>query len=123
MAPSLFKYASLFKIVLSLFLSLLSEFYGVMRTVVIAGEAGEAILVVKPLGIFAVTALDIAHGTDVGADATFHTLVFLHMESLVGDEHVFEETAHYLGEEPWDRPLNQSAYAFLPIENFLTNHG
>ena len=102
---------------------MVSEFDGVMRTVVIAGEAGEAILVVKPLGIFAVTALDIAHGTNVGADATLHTLVFLHMESLVGDEHVFEETAHYLGEKPWDRPLNQSAYAFLPIENFLANHG
>ena len=122
-APSLFKYASLFKIVLSFFLSLLSEFYGVMRAVVIAGEAGEAILVVQPFGIFAVTALDIAHGTNIGADATLHTLVFLHMESLVADEHVFEETAHYLGEEPWDRPLNQSAYAFLPIENFLANHG
>ena len=113
----------LFKIVLFLFLSLLSEFYGVMRAVMITGEAGEAILVVQPFGILAVTALDIAHGTNVGADATLHTLVFLHMESLVGDEHVFEETAHYLGEEPWDRPLNQSAYAFLPIENFLANHG
>ena len=89
----------LFKIVLFLFLSLLSEFYGVMRAVMITGEAGEAILVVQPFGILAVTALDIAHGTNVGADATLHTLVFLHMESLVGDEHVFEETAHYLGEE------------------------
>ena len=123
MPPFLFKYAPLFKIVLSLFLSLLSEFYGVMRAVVIAGEAGEAILVVQPLGIFAVTALDIAHGTDVGADATFHTLVFLHMESLVGDEHVLEETAHYLGEEPWDRSFYQSIDTFFPVENLLANHG
>ena len=113
----------LFKIILSLFLSLLSEFDSVVRTVVIAGEAGEAILVVKPLGIFSVSALDIAHGTDVGADATFHTLVFLYMESLVGDEHVLEETAHYLGEEPWDRTLYQSAYAFLPVENLLADYG
>ena len=108
---------------MSLFLSLVSEFDGVMRTVVIAGEAGEAILVVQPLGIFAVTALDIAHGTDVGADAAFHTLVFLHMESLVGDEHVLEETAHYLGEEPWDRSFYQSIDTFFPVENLLANHG
>lgn len=104
-------------------MSLLSEFDGVVGTVVIAGEAGEAILMVKPLGIFAMTALDIAHGTDIGADAAFHTLVFLYMESLVGDEHVLEETAHYFGEEPWDRTLYQSAYAFLPVENLLANHG
>ena len=106
-----------------LFLSLVSEFDGVMRTVVIAGEAGEAILVVQPLGIFAMTALDIAHGTDIGADAAFHTLVFFYMESLVGDEHVLEETAHYFGEEPWDRTLYQSAYAFLPVENLLADYG
>lgn len=113
----------LFIIILSFLLGLMSELDGVVRTVVIAGEAGEAILVVQPLGIFAMTALDIAHGTDVGADATFHTLVFLHMESLVGDEHVLEETAHYLGEEPWDRTLYQSAYAFLPVENLLADDG
>ena len=108
---------------MSLFLSLVSEFDGVVRTVVIAGEAGEAILVVKPLGIFSVSALDIAYRTDVGADATFHTLVFLHMESLVGDEHVFEETAHYLGEEPWDRSFYQSIDTFFPVENLFANHG
>ena len=106
-----------------LLLSLLSEFDGVVRTVVIAGEAGEAILVVKPFGIFSVSALDIAHRTDIGADAAFYTLVFFYMESLVGDEHVLEETAHYLGEEPWDRTLYQSAYTFLPVENLLANHG
>lgn len=104
-------------------MSLLSEFDSVVRTVVIAGEASEAILVVKPFGIFSVSALDIAHRTDFGADATFHTLVFFYMESLVGDEYVLEETAHYLGEEPWDRPLYQSAYAFLPVENLLADYG
>ena len=108
---------------MSLLLSLLSEFDGVMRTVVIAGEAGEAILVVQPLGIFAMTALDIAHGTDIGADAAFHTLVFFYMESLVGDEHVLEETAHYLGEEPWDRSFYQSIDAFLPFENLFADYG
>ena len=113
----------LFEIILPLFLSLVSEFDGVVRTVVIAGEAGEAILVVKPLGIFAMTALDIAHRTDIGADATFHTLVFFYMESLVGDEHVLEETAHYLGEEPWDRSFYQSIDTFFPVENLLANHG
>ena len=104
-------------------MSLLSEFDGVVRTVVIAGEAGEAILVVQPLGIFAMTALDIAHRTDIGADATFHTLVFFYMESLVGDEHVLEETAHYFGEEPWDRSFYQSIDTFFPVENLLANHG
>ena len=104
-------------------MSLLSEFDGVVRTVVIAGEAGEAILVVQPLGIFAMTALDIAHRTDIGADATFHTLVFFYMESLVGDEHVLEETAHYFGEEPWDRSFYQSIDTFFPVENLLANQG
>ena len=111
----------LFKIVLFLFLSLLSEFYGVMRAVMITGEAGEAILVVQPFGILAVTALDIAHGTNVGADATLHTLVFLHMESLVGDEHMLEESSYYVSEEPGKRTFRKMADASLSLSQVFAD--
>ena len=116
----LFKVGS--EIILSLLLSLLSEFDGVVRTVVIAGEAGEAILVVKPFGIFSVSALDIAHRTDIGADAAFHTLVFFYMESLVGDEHVLEEATYYLRHSPRPKTFHQSINALLAVEHLLANH-
>ena len=77
-------------------LSLASKLDGVMRTMVIAGKAGEAILVMQPFWIFSMTALDIAYRTDVGTDATLHALVFLHMKPLVGDEHILEETTYHL---------------------------
>ena len=61
---------------------------------VIAGKAGEAILVMQPFRVFSMTALDIAYRTDVGTDATLHALVFLYMKPLVGDEHLLKESAH-----------------------------
>ncbi len=87
-----------------------------MRTMVIAGKAGEAILVMQPFRVFSMSALDIAYRTDVGTDATLHALVFLYMEPLVGDEHLFEETAHNLGEEPGDRTFYQPVHALFPVE-------
>ncbi len=76
---------------MSFLLSLASKLDGVMRTMVIAGKAGEAILVMQPFRIFSMTALDIAYRTDVGTDATLHALVFLYMEPLVGDEHLLKK--------------------------------
>ncbi len=106
----------LFIKVLSFLLSLVSKLDGVMRTMVIAGKAGEAILVMQPFRIFAMTALDIAYRTDVGTDATLHAPVFLYMEPLVGDEHFLEETTHNLGEEPGDRTFYQPVDALLAVE-------
>ena len=111
------------EIVLSLLLSLVSKLNGVMRTMVIAGKAGEAILMVQPDWIFAMSALDITYRTYVGTDAALHATVFLYVETLVGDEYILEETTYHLGEEPWDRAFDQSADAFLAVEDFLTDNG
>ena len=88
------------EIVLSLLLSLVSKLNGVMRTMVIAGKAGEAILMVQPDWIFAMPALDITYRTYVGTDAALHATVFLYVETLVGDEYILEETTYHLGKEP-----------------------
>ena len=104
-------------------MSLSAKLDGMMWTMMIARETGEAVVVVEPYRLLAFASRDVAHRADVGTDAAFHASLFHYMESLVGDEHVIEETAHYLGEEPWDRTLYQSAYAFLPVENLLANHG
>ena len=109
------------EIVLSLLLSLVSKLDGVMRTMVIARKAGEAILVVQPNWIFAMATLDIAYRTDVGTDTALHATVFLYVEALVGDEYILEETTHHLGEDPWDSSFDQSVDAFLPLENLLAN--
>ena len=111
------------EIVLSLLLSLVSKLDGVMRTMVIARKAGEAILMVQPDWIFAMATLDIAYRTDVGTDTALHATVFLYVETLVGDEYILEETTHHLGEEPWDRSFDQSVDAFLAVEDFLTDYG
>ena len=43
------------------------------------------------------------------------------MEMLVGDEHMFEETAHDLGKEPWNRTFHQSVDSLLSVEEFLAD--
>ena len=113
----------LFVIVLSFLLGLVTKFNGMMRTVVIASKASEAILVVKPLGEGTMPTLDVAHRTDVGTNATFHAAVFVYMESLVGDEYFLEEAAHHLGEKPRDWAFYQAAYSLLAIEYLLAYNG
>ena len=95
---------------------------GMMRTMVVACEAGEAILVMQPFRVSTMTALDIAYRTDIGTDATLHATVFLNTEPLVGDEHLLEESTHYLGEEPRDRTFDEPVYALLAIEYLLAYH-
>ena len=107
---------------MSFLLSLVAKLDGVMRTMVIAGKAGETVLVMLPFRVFSMSALDIAYGTDVGTDATLHALVFLYMESLVGDEHLFEESAHNLGEEPGDRTFYQPVHALFPVEYIFADN-
>ena len=95
---------------------------GVMRTMMVTGETGETILVVEPLGDGAMASLDISNRTNVGADAALRAAGFVYMESLVCNENVFKETAHYLGEEPWNGAFYQSADIFLSVEYFLTSY-
>ena len=117
------EYSSLLKEILSLLLGLFSKLNGMMRTMVVAGEAGEAILVMKPFRVSTMTALDITYRTYVGTDAALHATVFLYVETLVGDEYILEETTYHLGEEPWDRAFDQSADAFLAVEDLLADNG
>ena len=116
------EYSSLLKEILSLLPGLFSKLNGMMRTMVVACEAGEAILVMQPFRVSAMTALDITYRTDVGTDATLHAAVFLNMKPLVGDEHLLKETAHNLGEEPGNRTFYEPVYALLAIEYFLAYH-
>mgnify|MGYP003562920573 FL=1 len=116
------EYSSLLKEILSLLPGLFSKLDGVMRTLVIAGKAGEAILVMQPFRIFSMTALDITYRTDVGTDATLHAAVFLNMKPLVGDEHFLKESSYYLCEEPGNGTFYEPVYALLAIEYLLAYH-
>ena len=48
---------------------------GVVRTMVIAGEASHALAIVNPAGLLAESAIDVVNGTDRSTDAAFHTAV------------------------------------------------
>mgnify|MGYP006934211145 FL=1 len=111
-----------FIIVLSFLLCLVTKLDGVVRTVVIATEAGEAVLVVQPLWRLALATLDVAHRTDVGADTALHAFLLGDVESLVGDEHVLEEATYYLRHSPWPKTFHQLINALLAVEHLLANH-
>ena len=114
--------SSLLKEILSLLPGLFPKLNGMMRTMVVACEAGEAILVMQPFWVSTMTALDITYRTDVGTDATFHAAVFLNMKPFVGDEYFLEESSYYLCEEPGNRTFDESVYALLAIEYLLAYH-
>ena len=116
------EYSSLLKEILSLLPGLFSKLNGMMRTMVVACEAGEAILVMQPFRVSTMTSLDIAYRTDIGTDATLHAAVFLNMKPLVGDEHFLKESSYYLCEEPGNRTFYEPVYALLAIEYFLACH-
>ena len=116
------EYSSLLKEILSLLPGLFSKLNGMMRTMVVACEAGEAILVMQPFRIFSMTALDITYRTDVGTDATLYATVFLNTEPLVGDEHFLKKSSYYLGEEPRDRTFDESVYSLFAIENLFADY-
>ena len=48
---------------------------GVVRTMVIAGEASQTLTIVEPTGLFAESTVDIVDRTDRGTDAAFHATV------------------------------------------------
>lgn len=113
---------ALFKIILSLLLCLVSKLDGVVWTMVITAEAGEAILVMQPGRHLPFASVYVTDRTDIGADATLHAFVLRDMETFVGDENFLEETTNDLGEEPRDGTFDQSADSFLAIEDFLADN-
>ena len=48
---------------------------GVVRTMVIAGEASQTLTIVEPTGLFAESTVDVVDRTDRSTDAAFHTTV------------------------------------------------
>ena len=92
---------ALFEEVLSLFLCLVTELNGVVGTMMVAVETGEAILMVKPHGLVSLSAVDVAHRADVGADAALDASFVCDMKTLVGDEYTFKESADDLRHKPW----------------------
>ena len=48
---------------------------GVVRTMVIAGEASQTLPIVEPTGLFAESAIDVVDRTDRSTDTAFHTAV------------------------------------------------
>jgi len=61
--------------VLSFMLRSVTELDGVVRTMVIAGEASQTLAIVEPTGLFSESAVDVVDRTDRSADAAFHTTV------------------------------------------------
>ena len=90
-------------------------------TMMIARETGEAVVVVEPDWIFAMPALDITYRTYVGTDAALHASLFHYMESLVGDEHMLEESSYYVGEEPGKRTFRKMADASLSLSQVFAD--
>ena len=84
---------------------------------VIAGEAGETTVVVQPLGLVAQTTLNIAHRTDVGADAAFHAACAVDMKGTVGDQPPGEGMAQYACVDAWPMPSCKGAPAISPLHN------
>ena len=90
-------------------------------TMMIARETGEAVVVVEPYRLFAFASRDVAHRADVGTDAAFHASLFHDVESLVGDEHMFEESSYYVSEEPGKRTFRQMADAGLSLSQVFAD--
>ena len=92
-----------------------------MWTMMLARETGEAIIVVEPYRLLAFASRDVAYRADVGTDAAFHASLFHYMESLVGDEHMLEESSYYVGEEPRKRTFRQMADASLAFSQVFAD--
>ena len=90
-------------------------------TMMIARETGEAVVVVEPYGSLAFAARDVAHRADVGTDAALHASLFHDVETLVGDEHMLEESSYYVSEEPGKRTFRQMADASLAFSQVFAD--
>ncbi len=93
-----------FEVVLSFAEGLFAEVDGVLRAVVVAGHAADAL--VLPLGS-AVDDLDVENGTGVLAYATAHAAVE-HSERTVGDKEALEQGSHWVRLEPGHGAFGES---------------
>ena len=92
-----------------------------VRTMMIARETGEAVVVMEPYGLLAFASKDVAHRADVDTDAALHASLFHDVESLVGDEHMLEESSYYVSEEPRKRTFRQMADAGLSLSQVFAD--
>lgn len=92
-----------------------------MWTMMIARETGEAVVVMEPYGLLTLAAINVAHRADVGTDAALHASLFHYMESLVGDEHMLEESSYYVSEEPRKRTFRQMADTGLSLSQVFAD--
>ena len=72
-----------------------------MRTVVVAGEAGQTRSIVLPRGFLSQSTDDIPRRANIGADAAFHAPHAVNVEGLVCNEIACEETAKETGVDAW----------------------
>ena len=96
---------------------------GVGGTMVVAGEAGEAIIVVKPLGLAPLASLNIAYRTDAGTTPALDAAVGNDMEGLVADEESLEETPHGTREEPRNRTAGESLERGITLSAVPSGNG
>jgi hypothetical protein len=82
------------KEILPLVFGSIAKLYGVMRTVVIAGKAGETSVIVFPFGLESQPTLNVFDRANISANATFHAFLTVHMEVLVGDEMFHEHISN-----------------------------
>ena len=102
-------------------MSLSAKLDGMMWTMMIARETGEAVVVMEPYGLLAFASKDVAHRADVDTDAALHASLFHDVESLVGDEHMLEESSYYVSEEPRKRTFRQMADASLSLSQVFAD--
>ena len=97
-------------------LCLPSIFYGMVRAVVITGEARQARTVMLPHGFLAEATDDVLRWAYIGADATLHALGAIHAERLVSDEITREETTEEARVEA--RPVTDDQIrSLLPLKD------
>ena len=109
-------------IILPFLLGLMTKLDGMVGTMVVTGEAGEAVIMMQPYRELALSSVNVVYRTDIGTDTTFDTAVNLYMKTLVGDENVLEETADDRGHEPRQDALDQSDDALFSVKNFLADN-
>lgn len=102
-------------------MSLSAKLDGMVWTMMIARETGEAVVVMEPYRLLAFAARYVAHRADVGTDAAFHASLFHDVETLVGDEHMLEESSYYVGEEPGKRTFRKMADASLSLSQVFAD--
>ena len=94
-----------------------SEFDGMMRTMVIAGEACQATPAVLPNGFPTQSAINIVGRTHVCTDTALHTSIAFHIETFVCDEIFQEKTAEKPTVDSGPVPACQLEYSPVAMDD------